>query len=61
MPEKPVEIYEEDFIKTIMDYEMFKRGISVRAFGESIMNRVLYSASVKQKGNAVMISMEVSE
>ena len=61
IPEKPVEIYEEDFIKTIMDYEMFKRGINVKNFGENLMNRVLYSASVKQKGHAVMISMEVSE
>ena len=59
MPEKPVEIYEEDFIKTIMDYEMFKRGVNVKDFGENLMNTVLYSASIKQKGNAVIVSMEV--
>ena len=30
MPEKPFEIYEEDFIKAIFEYEMFQRGIDVK-------------------------------
>lgn len=34
MPEKPFELYEEDFIKTVMDYEMYKRGINAKEFGD---------------------------
>lgn len=59
MPEKPVEVFEEDFMKTLMDYEMYKRGIEVRTFNESVMQRVLYASSVMHKGSSVTISMEV--
>ena len=46
MPEKPFCVNEEDFIKTMMDYEMFKQGIDVKEFGEKILNRVMYSSNV---------------
>ena len=59
MPEKPFEIYEEDFIKAMMDFEMFKRGIDVKDFYERLMQRVLYSSSVRQKGGKITISLEV--
>lgn len=42
MPEKPFEIHEEDFLKTMMDYEMFKRGIDVKGFNEKVLQKVLY-------------------
>lgn len=42
MPEKPFEIHEEDFLKTMMDYEMFKRGIDVKEFNEEVLKKVLY-------------------
>lgn len=42
MPEKPFEIHEEDFLKTMMDYEMFKRGIDVKEFNEEVLQKVLY-------------------
>ena len=45
MPEKPFEIYEEDFIKTIMDYELFKQGIDVKEFGNNLLQRILYSSN----------------
>ncbi len=46
MPEKPFEIYEEDFIKTMMDYELFIRGIDVKEFNDNLLKRVLYSSDV---------------
>lgn len=60
MPEKPFEIYEEDFIKTMMDYEMFKRGIDVKDFNERLMNKVLYASEITEiDGNAnIKISKE---
>lgn len=42
MPEKPFELFEEDFIKTIMDYEMFKRGIDVKELKERLANKLMY-------------------
>lgn len=48
MPEKPFEIYEEDFVKTMMDYEMFKRGINVKDFNEQLLQKVLYSSEVTE-------------
>lgn len=58
MPEKPFEIYEEDFIKTLMDYELFKRGIDAKAFGESLTQKVLYSSTVTDRVDAVNISIK---
>ena len=49
MPEKSFEIYEEDFIKTMMDYEMFKKGIDVKEFGNQLLKKILYSNSIKIK------------
>ena len=49
MPEKHFEIYEEDFIKTMMDYEMFKKGIDVKEFGNQLLKKILYSNSIEIK------------
>lgn len=46
MPEKPFEVYEEDFAKTMMDYEMFKRGIDVKEFGDKLFGKIVYSSHV---------------
>lgn len=42
MPEKEFEIYEEDFIKEMMDFIMFKEDINVKEFKEDFVNRNLY-------------------
>lgn len=47
MPEKNFEIYEEDFIKTMIDYEMFKKGIDVKEFGNQLLKKILYSDSIE--------------
>ena len=47
MPEKHFEIYEEDFIKTMTDYEMFKKGIDVKEFGNQLLKKILYSDSIE--------------
>lgn len=49
MPEKPFEIYEEDFMKTMMDYEMFKRGIDVKDFSNQLLKKILYSTNIELK------------
>ena len=57
MPEKPFEIFEEDFIKTMMDYELFKRGIDVKEFDEDLLQRVLYSSEISLKDNNTVITL----
>lgn len=42
MPEKPFELYEEDFIKTMMDYEMFQEWIDVKEFKEDLIKKMMY-------------------
>lgn len=47
MPEKPFEIYEEDFIKTMLDYELFIRKIDSKEFGNTLLKKVLYSNNIE--------------
>lgn len=56
MPEKPFELYEEDFIKTVMDYEMYKRGINAKEFGDKLLQKVLYGSTVTgtEKGTNIL-------
>ena len=57
MPETPFEIFEEDFIKTMMDYEMFKRGIDVKEFNEKLLNKVLYSSTISESESTTNIAI----
>ena len=58
MPQTPFEIFEEDFIKTMMDYELFKQGVDVKEFGEKLIQRVLYSGQMSQDGNDIIITLK---
>lgn len=58
MPEKPFEIYEEDFVKTMMDYEMFKRGIDVKTFNTALLDRVLYGSDVTENEEGIHITFQ---
>lgn len=58
MPEKPFEIYEEDFTKTMMDYLMFKQGVDVKGFGEKLLSQVLYSSSVDTTDDGISIVLK---
>ena len=56
IPEKPFEIFEEDFKKTAMDYLMFKQGIDVKEFGEKLLNSAMYSSNIDNINNQICIS-----
>ncbi|MFR7428291.1 MAG: hypothetical protein ACLUT7_08845 [Ruminococcus sp.] len=57
MPEKPFEIFEEDFTKTMMDYLMFKRGIDVKEFSDVLVKKVMYDSYITSHNNNVVISI----
>lgn len=61
MPEKPFVIFEEDFVKTMMDYEFYSKGIDVKDFGNSFLQRVLYSSSVTTDGDETTITFQGDE
>ena len=59
MPEKPFEVYEEDFVKTMMDYEMFKRGIDAKEFGDKLLNKIVYSSHVSENDdNSISVTLK---
>ena len=61
LPQKPFEIYEEDFRKTALDYLMFKNGINAKEFEEKLLDAVLYSGNVGEIGEKVTIELEKGE
>lgn len=58
MPEKPFEIFEEDFVKTMMDYEMFKQGIDAKEFGDQLLKQILYSSEVSENNDKTQITLD---
>ena len=59
MPQKPFEVFEEDFIKTLTDYEMFQRGIDPKEFNEAILSNVLYNSEVTQEDDELNIRIHI--
>lgn len=57
MPQKPFEIFEEDFRKTAMDYLMFKQGIDAKEFGEKLLDTAMYSSRVSADNESVTVTM----
>ena len=58
MPDKPFSICEEDFFKSLMNYELFERGVDAKEFGEAVTQKILYSSVLSDKGDSVSISLK---
>lgn len=58
VPQKPFEIFEEDFKKTAMDYLMFKEGIDAKAFGDKLLETAMYSSMVSSDDESVNIALK---
>lgn len=58
LPEKPFEISEEDFMKTTIDYLLFKNGIDAIDFKSRLSNKILYSAEIAGNDDKITISFE---
>ncbi len=55
VPQKPFEISEEDFNKTILDYILFENKIDNKEFNDELLNTVLYSSMIVEDLNSVEI------
>lgn len=56
-PVQPFEIYKEDFLKTLMDYELFTRGIEPKNLNEKLEFAVLYGSDVSREKDVLNISI----
>ena len=61
MPEKEFELYEEDFIKTIMDYLIYQENINVKDFNETLLKKVLYSSNITSSKQTISIELKKGE
>lgn len=61
--EEPFEIHEEDFIKTMIDYLMFKEEIDVKALKDVIANKIIYFSNINtsDKTEDIIINVERGE
>ena len=57
--EKPFEIYEEDFVKTMMDYYMFEKGLDVKEIGDKVLQKVLYGSEISNDGDVLEVKINV--
>lgn len=58
MPQKPFEIFEEDFKKTALDYLMFQKGVDAKAFSEKLTDTAMYSSRVSTDDKTVTLIMQ---
>ena len=57
LPKKPFEVFEEDFVKTLMDYEMYRQNVGVESFNGMLMKEILYSSRVEENPDSVIITI----
>lgn len=57
--EKPFEIYEEDFIKNMMDFLMYKESIDKKVFSDKLANEIMYFSDVSTDDETNVISIQV--
>lgn len=58
VPQKPFEISDEDFMKMLMDYEMFKQGVDSKKLQDKLVHQVLYNSSINEDDNDVTIKLK---
>lgn len=56
IPEVPFNISDSDFLKTAMDYQMFKEQIDVKKFEMRTLNGLMYYGQLKEKNGIISIT-----
>ncbi len=59
--EIPIELNEEDFTKTMMDYLMYKEEIDVKKLKEIISNKIIYYSNISSDNNFNTISLDIEK
>lgn len=58
VPEKPFEITDEDFYRTVFDYEAFKQGVDVKTMKSKLAEMSLYESDVTDNGDNISVTMK---
>ena len=58
IPKKDYDLYDEDFVKTMMHYLMFQNGIDVKSFADSVTNKVLFDSVISKEEDTVSITVK---
>lgn len=58
VPEKPFEISDEDFYRTVFNYEAFKQGVDVKALKNKLSEMAMYNSDVQDNGDSVSVIMK---
>lgn len=56
----PFSISEEDFMRTVMNYEMFKQGIDTKELEDKLIDKVMYQSKVQDNTNSISIELKKS-
>ena len=56
--QKPFEIFDEDFNKTVFDYILFENQIESKEFTDNILKKILFSSEVRQKDSNVNVKLK---
>lgn len=59
MPEKPFEISEKDFTKTVLDYTLFERGIDSKEFMDRVLDSIIYDCKITDDKDEIKITVKV--
>ncbi|MCT7568082.1 HsdM family class I SAM-dependent methyltransferase [Aliarcobacter butzleri] len=54
-------LHEEDFVKTMMNYLMFKNKIDVKEFSDKLINKTLYNSEILKEDNNIVIKIKDAE
>ena len=60
-PEEPFTISEEDFMRTVLNYEVFSNGVDSKVLQENLLSKVLYAGEFSQSDSVITISIPKNE
>lgn len=58
VPQKPFSISDEDFMRTVMNYEMFKQGIDTKELDAKLIDKVMYQSKVQDNTDSISIELK---
>lgn len=58
MPEKPFILYEENFLQSSMDNELYLRKIDIKEFEENLLQKILYSGKMESNDSEIVIKFK---
>ena len=58
MSETPFEVFEDDFLKTMMDYKMYQDRIDVNEFKTDLIEKIFYASNISAKNDKAIITLE---